>query len=92
MGRILDRDVGPNTLVVSTTHVKMGWLQRNGAPTSDLTTMEERFIRHGDYLMVATFVNDPVYLSEPFIRTTNFRPEPHRKRQRLGLLRTATDR
>ena len=61
-----------NTLVVSTTHVKMGWVQRNGAPTSDLTTMEERFIRHGDYLMVATFVNDPVYLSEPFIRTTNF--------------------
>jgi glyoxylase-like metal-dependent hydrolase (beta-lactamase superfamily II) len=61
-----------NTLVVSTTHVKMGWLQRNGAPTSDLTTMEERFIRHGDYLMVVTLVNDPIYLSEPFIRTTNF--------------------
>jgi hypothetical protein len=39
-----------NTLVVSTTHVKMGWLQRNGAATSDLVTMEERFIRHGDYL------------------------------------------
>jgi cyclase len=61
-----------NTLVVTTTHIKMGWLQRNGAPTSDLTTMEERFVRHGDYLMVATFVNDPIYLSEPFIRTTNF--------------------
>jgi glyoxylase-like metal-dependent hydrolase (beta-lactamase superfamily II) len=61
-----------NTLVVSTTHIKMGWLQRNGAPTSDLTTMEERFVRHGDYLMVATFVNDPIFLSEPFVRTTNF--------------------
>jgi len=61
-----------NTLVVTTTHIKMGWLQRNGAPTSDLTTMEERFVRHGDYLMVATFVNDPIYLSEPFVRTTNF--------------------
>ena len=61
-----------NALAVSTTHIKMGWLQRNGAPTSDLTTMTERFIRHGDYLMVVTLVNDPVFLSEPFIRTTNF--------------------
>jgi glyoxylase-like metal-dependent hydrolase (beta-lactamase superfamily II) len=61
-----------NTLVVFTTHIKTGWLQRNGAPTSDLATMTEHFIRHGDYLMVVTIVNDPVFLSEPFIRTTNF--------------------
>ena len=61
-----------NTLVVSTTHVKMGWLQRNGSPTSDLVTMEEHFIRHGDYLMVVTVINDPIFLAEPFIRTTNF--------------------
>ncbi len=61
-----------NTLVVSTTHVKMGWIQRNGAPTSDLATMTEQFIRHGDYLMVVSVVNDPVFLSEPFIRTSNF--------------------
>ena len=32
-----------NTLVVTTTHVKAGWLQRNGSPTSDLTTMTEFF-------------------------------------------------
>jgi glyoxylase-like metal-dependent hydrolase (beta-lactamase superfamily II) len=61
-----------NALVVFTTHIKAGWLQRNGAPTSDLATMTEHFIRHGEYLMVVTIVNDPVYLSEPFIRTTNF--------------------
>ena len=61
-----------NTLVVSTTHIKMGWIQRNGAPTSDLATMTEHFIRHGDYLLVVTFVNDPVFLSEPFVRTSNF--------------------
>lgn len=61
-----------NQLVVSTTHIKMGWIQRNGAPTSDLTTMTEHFMRYGDYLMVATFVNDPIFLSEPFVRTTNF--------------------
>ncbi len=61
-----------NTLVVTTTHIKVGWLQRNGAPTSDQTTMAEYFTRYGDYLMAVTFVNDPVYLDEPFIRTSNF--------------------
>jgi glyoxylase-like metal-dependent hydrolase (beta-lactamase superfamily II) len=61
-----------NTLVVETTHIKVGWLQRNGAPTSDLATMREYFTRYGDYLLAATFVHDPVYLEEPFIRTTNF--------------------
>ena len=61
-----------NTLVVSTTHIKTGWLLRNGAPTSDLATMREYFTRYDDYLVVATFVDDPVYLDEPMIRTTNF--------------------
>ncbi|HXP83628.1 MAG TPA: MBL fold metallo-hydrolase [Bryobacteraceae bacterium] len=61
-----------NTFVVETTHIKTGWLLRNGAPTSDMATMREYFTRYGNYLMVATFINDPVYLDEPFIRTTNF--------------------
>jgi cyclase len=59
-------------LVVETTHIKTGWLLRNGAPTSDLATMTEYFTRYGNYLMLASFVNDPVYLDEPFIRTSNF--------------------
>jgi glyoxylase-like metal-dependent hydrolase (beta-lactamase superfamily II) len=61
-----------NTLVVTTTHIKTGWLQRNGSPTSDLATMKEHFVRHGDHLMVVSIVNDPVFLTEPFIRTTNY--------------------
>jgi cyclase len=61
-----------NTLVVETSHIKAGWLLRNGAPTSDLATMREYFTRYGDYLMAAVFVNDPVYLEEPFLRTSNF--------------------
>jgi cyclase len=61
-----------NTLVVTTTHIKTGWLLRNGAPTSDLATMREHFNRYGDYLMVTTFIDDPIFLEEPFIRTTNF--------------------
>jgi glyoxylase-like metal-dependent hydrolase (beta-lactamase superfamily II) len=61
-----------NTLVVTTTHVKAGWLQRNGTPTSDLTTMTEFFTRYDDHLVVVSILHDPVFLAEPFIRSTNF--------------------
>ena len=65
-----------NTLVVTTTHIKPGWLQRNGAPTSDLATMTEFFTRYDDHLQLVSFVNDPVFLAEPFIRTTNYEAAP----------------
>jgi glyoxylase-like metal-dependent hydrolase (beta-lactamase superfamily II) len=61
-----------NKLTVTTTHIKTGWIQRNGAATSDLATMTEHFIRHGDLMTVVSIVNDPVYLSEPFIRTSSW--------------------
>jgi len=61
-----------DTLTVYTTHVKAGWLQRNGVAHSDQATMTERFIRHGNVLTVVSIVDDPIYLEEPFIRTTNW--------------------
>ena len=61
-----------NALEVTTSHLKAGWLQRNGVAHSDRATMTERFIRHGNHLMVVTIVDDPIYLEEPFIRTTNW--------------------
>ena len=62
-----------NALVVTTTHIKMGWIMRNGVPTSDRATMTEHFIRHGDHLVDLIIVEDPVYLSEPFVRTQDWR-------------------
>src|SRR5262245_15459947 len=62
-----------NALVVMTTHIKMGWIMRNGVPTSDRATMTERFIRHGNHLVDMIIVNDPVYLTEPFVRTQDWR-------------------
>ena len=59
-------------LKVTTTHLKAGWLQRNGVAHSDRATMIEHFIRHGDVLTVITAVDDPIYLEEPFIRSTNW--------------------
>jgi hypothetical protein len=62
-----------DTLVVTTTHLKPSFVRRNGIPMSDRATMVERFIRHGDSLLLITQLSDPVYLTEPFIRTTNMR-------------------
>jgi cyclase len=59
-------------LTVTTTHLKAGWIQRNGVAHSDDATMIEHFIRHGDVLTAITVVNDPIYLEEPFIRSTNW--------------------
>jgi glyoxylase-like metal-dependent hydrolase (beta-lactamase superfamily II) len=61
-----------DTLTVTTTHLKVGWIQRNGVAHSDMATMTEHFMRHGDVLTVVTIVNDPVYLEEPFIRSSNW--------------------
>lgn len=60
-------------LTVHTTHLKEGWLRRNGVARSDRATVTEHFIRHGDYLNWTVVVNDPVYLEEPFIRNRDYR-------------------
>ena len=60
-------------LTVVTTHLKQGWLRRNGVPESDQTTLFERFVRHGDLLSHTVIITDPVYLAEPMIRTSDFR-------------------
>jgi hypothetical protein len=63
-------------LKVTTTHLKEGWLRRNGVPRSDRATLVEYFIRHGSYLTLVTVVLDPVYLTEPFVRTSNWVFDP----------------
>jgi len=59
-------------LTVTVTHLKEGYLRRNGLPRSDKATLTEHWIRNGDLLTVMTIVNDPVYLTEPFVRTTDY--------------------
>jgi hypothetical protein len=65
-----------DVLTVTTTHLKTGWIRRNGIPRSDRATLTEHWIRHGDYLTLVSIVNDPAYLTEPFIRTTNWVLDP----------------
>jgi len=71
MGFSTGRFVG-NALEVQTTHLKQGWLRRNGLPESDQATLVEFFVRHGDRLTHTSVITDPVYLAEPEVRTTDF--------------------
>jgi cyclase len=75
MGFSTGRFVG-NALVVQTTHLKQGWLRRNGLPESDQATVAEFFVRHGDRLLHTSVISDPVYLAEPEVRTTDFYRQP----------------
>jgi hypothetical protein len=61
-----------SVLVVQTSHLKAGWIRRNGLAISDQATMTERFIRHGDYLTHIYIIEDPSYLTEPLIKTNGF--------------------
>jgi hypothetical protein len=63
-------------LTVTTTHLKEGWIRRNGVPRSEKATITEHIIRHGNYLTVAVIIDDPAYLTEPFLRTTDFTMDP----------------
>jgi hypothetical protein len=63
-------------LTVTTTHLKMGWIRRNGVPRSDSATLVEHFLRHGNVLTLVTWISDPVYLEEPFVRSTNWEIDP----------------
>jgi glyoxylase-like metal-dependent hydrolase (beta-lactamase superfamily II) len=65
-----------NRLAIETTHLKAGFLRRNGIAHSDRARMLEYFVRHDDYLTLVTAVDDPLYLDEPFVRSTDFRLDP----------------
>jgi hypothetical protein len=68
-----------NTLVVTTTHLKAGWIRRNGIPSSDHATMTEYFVRHGTVLTLTRVLDDAIYLEEPLVTTLSWvlDPEQH---------------
>jgi len=76
------RGVTPvGSLKVVTTHLKPGYLRKNGVPYSANATLTEYFDRvnerNGDaYLVVTTTVEDPVYLARPFLTASHYRKQP----------------
>jgi len=69
-------------LKVTTTNLLAGWLRPNGVPYGERATVTEYFTRFthpvaGDWFVVTTTVEDPQYLTQPFITSTNFKKEPN---------------
>jgi hypothetical protein len=68
------------SLKVVTTRMKPGYLRKNGVPYSENAVVTEYFDRHeeqaGAWFTVTTIVEDPKYLLQPFITSTDFKKEP----------------
>src|SRR5213083_251105 len=62
-----------DTLKITTTHLKEEYLRRNGVQHSDLITITTYWIRRGDILTWLNIVYDPVYLTEPLVRSQEYR-------------------
>jgi glyoxylase-like metal-dependent hydrolase (beta-lactamase superfamily II) len=62
-----------DVLKITTTHLKEEYLRRNGVAVSDAATITTYWIRRGDILTWVNIVYDPIYLSEPMIRSSEYR-------------------
>jgi len=68
-------------LKVVTTHLKPGYLRKNGVPYSGDAVLTEYFNLQADpygtdWMIVTTIVHDPTYLVVDYIVSTNFKREP----------------
>ena len=68
-------------LKVVTTNMRAGYLRKNGVPYSESAVLTEYFNRHheadgSEWFTVTTVVDDPQYLTIPFITSSSFRKEP----------------
>lgn len=62
-----------NTLVVTTDHLKEGYLTRgSGVFRSDRSVETRRITRYGNYLIMTFIIDDPAYFTEPYIITSHF--------------------
>jgi hypothetical protein len=59
-----------DALVTTTTHLKEAYIRRWGIMRSDETTVRTYWRRIGDYLQATVVMYDPIYLTEPYIRSS----------------------
>lgn len=59
-----------DVLVTTTTHVKEDYVRRWGLPRSDQTTLRTHWRRMGDYLQATVIMYDPIYMTEPYTRSS----------------------
>jgi hypothetical protein len=61
-----------NTLVFTTTRLPEGYLTRTGTPRSSKATITTHLNRLGDILTATIIIDDPIYLTEPYIRESSW--------------------
>lgn len=69
-----------NTLKVTTTHIKPGYLRKNGIPFGEGAKVTEYFDKFEEpdgteWFVITTLAEDPVYLNAPWLTTLNFKKE-----------------
>jgi hypothetical protein len=74
------RGATDGSLKVTTTHLRAGFLRKNGVPYSENANLVEYYdlIKqpNGDPLMVVTIITtDPTYLTQPFVVTSQYKKE-----------------
>jgi hypothetical protein len=77
-GATPEQSSGRGSLKVVTTHLRPGYLRKNGVPYSGNAVLTEYFTRtqetNGDsWLIVTSIVEDAQYLQQPFITSTHFK-------------------
>ena len=65
-----------NMLNVTTTHIKQGWHRRENLPSSDEATSIEHWVRNGGVWTHISVTEDPIFLSEPLIKSEDFTLNP----------------
>ncbi|MBV8731870.1 MAG: hypothetical protein JO336_18840 [Acidobacteriia bacterium] len=70
------------SLKVVTTHMRQGYLRKNGVPYSANAVLTEYYTRTNEddgtsYLIITTLVEDPQYLQQTFVTSTHFKMEPN---------------
>lgn len=63
------------TLVAEITHLKDGFLTRNGVPASNQERIRLFLTRHDELLSLTYAIRDPVYLAAPYVRSGTFKSE-----------------
>jgi len=66
-------------LKITTTHLKEQYYRRNGVNSGDRATLTQYWLRRGDTLTWVSIANDPDNLTEPMIRTMEYRLSPGRE-------------
>jgi hypothetical protein len=72
---------GGGSLRVVTSNLRAGYLRKNGVPYGERATVTEHFdlaplAENGKLLLVTTIVEDPEYLTGPYVVSPHFKKEP----------------